>query len=277
MKKNKTPKLFLYLRKHLFYFKIYFVFILCSILIISCSAPKPTEEGFNISGIIVSINRTSQIVKSLKGNGNISLEDSGGGNSGNFRVSVLKPDSIFLNVTGPFGINVAKALISRDTFLFHDAFNNVVVTGKPSAKNLTELIKINVEFDDIIDIISCTPNFFREGEAVPQIDTRFEDNEVVLIYQNDAGNIIRYFINLKNRYISKRTVYSGSGKIIQEETYQSYYQKDDMWLPRSIKVSLPMEGQSLSFYFEKHEINSKDLNFDFSIPKNTKVLQWKDK
>jgi hypothetical protein len=276
MKKNKDFQMFSCLNNHLFYFLIYGILVFCSLLIISCATPKPPDEGFNIYDVIVSINRTSQAIKSLKGNGNISFEKSDGGNSGNFRVSVLKPDSIFLNITGPFGINVARALILRDTFLFHDAFNNVVITGKTSDKNLSELIRITVGFDDIIDIISCTPSFLREGEVVPQVDEKFEDNEIVLIYHNNMGNIIKYFINLKNRYISKRTTYSGSGKIIKEETYQSYYQIDDMWLPRSIKISLPMESQSLSFYFERHEINSKDLNFDFNIPKNTKILQWKD-
>jgi outer membrane lipoprotein-sorting protein len=273
MKKNKELKLFLHLNKHWFY--LYTIFILCSILIISCSAPKPREESFNVYDIITSINRTSETIKSLKGNGNISVESAtDGGQSGNFRVSILKPDSVFLNVTGPFGINVAKALILRDTFLFHYAFDNVVVTGKTSDKNLSELIKITVGFDEIIDIISCTPSFIREGDIVPQVDANFEDNEIVLIYQNGTGDIVKYFINLKNRYISKRTTYSGSGKIIKEERYQNYYQKDGMWLPRSIKVSLPTEGQALSLYFERHEINSKDLNFDFTIPKNTKVIQW---
>ena len=277
MRKNRSFKSGSFVNNCLEYLKIFCFCICCSILIISCSSTKPSEESFNLYDLIASINKTSQTVKSLKGNGNISLESSNGGNSGNFKVSVLKPDSVFLNVTGPFGINVAKALISRDTFLFHDAFNNTVVMGKTSNKSLNELIRINVGFDDIMNVISCTPNFLCEGDAVPQVDARFEDNEVVLIYKNETGNIVRYFINLKNRYISKRTVYSAAGKIIKEETYQNYYQKDDMWLPRSIKVSLPAEDQSLSLYFEKQDINSKDLNFDFSIPKNTKVLHWRDK
>lgn len=275
MRKTKDLKLFSCLNNHLFY--LYTGFFLCSILIISCATPKPTEETFNIHDTMVSINRTDETIKSLKGNGSISLENSGGGNTANFRVTVLKPDSIFINITGPFGINVAKALILRDTFLFHDAFNNVVVTGKTSEENLSELIRITVGFDDIIDIISCTPSFIREGDVVPQVDTKFEDNEIVLIYENEQRNIIKYFVNLRDKYISKRITYSASGKIIKEEMYQNYYQKDGMWIPRSINVSIPGKGQALSLYFEKQEVNTKDLNFDFSIPKNTKILQWKEK
>lgn len=254
-----------------------FCLILIPFLIISCSSSKHVEEkSFDIKDVINSINRTGEKIKSMKGSGNISLESERGGNSGNFKINVLKPDSLYLTITGPFGINVAKALITKDTFFFHDAFNNVVVTGKTSKKNLAEILRVNIGFEDIMNVSSCSPDFLREKDNAPQVDQKFEDNEVVLIYQNE-GDIIKYYVNLENRYISKRVVYSGSGKIIKEEKYQSYYKKDDMWLPRSIQVTLPAENQSLSLYFEKQDINSGDLNFSISYPKDTKVLRWRDK
>jgi hypothetical protein len=267
-------------KKSLVIKKYFFKYIVCLLFlvpffIISCSSSKPVvEQSFDINDVINSINRTSEKIKSLKGNGNISLESEAGGNSGNFKVNVLKPDSLHLSITGPFGINVAKALITKDTFFFHDAFNNVMVSGKTTNKNLGEILRVSIGFDDIMSVVAGAPDFLRETGIKPQVDLKSEDNEVVLIYKNE-GNIIKYYINLKNKYISKRVVYSGSGKITKEETYQNYYEKNEMWIPRSIRVSLPIENQSLSLYFEKQDFNSDDLNFSFSIPKDTKVLHWR--
>jgi len=269
----KQNKKAMFLISGIFYLPV----LLLSMFFISCSSTKQVEEKtFNINDVIRDINNTSRNIKSLKGSGNLSLEGPDGGNSGNFKVSVIKYDSLHLSISGPFGISVAKALIKKDTFLFHDAFNNVIVTGKTTSKNLSELLRVDVSFDDIMSVVSCAPDFLRENGIKPQVDTKFEDNEVVLIYEND-GDIIKYYVNLKNRYISKRVVYSGSGKIVREETYQNYYQKNDMWIPRSIQLSLPMQNQSLSLYFEKQELNSDELNFSFNIPKDTKVLHWREK
>jgi len=50
-----------------------------------------------------------------------------------------------------------------------------------------------------------------------------------------------------------------------------------MWIPRSIKIVLPYENQLLSLYFEKQEINTDNLSFNFTIPKDTKILNWREK
>jgi outer membrane biogenesis lipoprotein LolB len=251
-----------------------FLFLAAAIFF-SCSSSKQTEQNnFDIRDVINSINRSGENIKSVKGNGNISLESPDGGNSGNFKINILKPDSVHLSITGPFGINVAKALITKDTFFFHDAFNNVMVTGKTTKKNIGELLRVNLSFEDIMALLSCAPNFLRESGIVPQVDMNFQDNEAVLIYKNE-NDIIKYFINLENKYISRRIVYSGSGKILKEEKYQNYYRKNDIWIPRSIQLSLPIEGQSLSLFFEMQDLNSDDLNFSFNIPKDTKVVHWR--
>jgi len=251
-----------------------FIFVVS--LFISCSAPKKIEDdGFDIRDVIKQINNSSKKIKSLKGAGNISLENESGANSGSFKINLLKPDSISLSITGPFGINVAKALITRDSFLFHDSFNNVAVKGKTTKRNISEIFKLNIDFDDILSVLSCSPDFFRESNLEPQIDLQASENEAVIIYQKE-GDIIKYYLNLENKYISKRVVYSGSGKIISEENYQSYYKKDNMWLPRSIKIVLPYENQLLSLYFEKQEINTDNLSFNFTIPKDTKILNWRE-
>lgn len=249
--------------------------VILTLYLVSCSSTKNIEQKpFNIHDVIENINKSGEKLKSLKGSGNISLENESGGNSGNFRATLLKPDSLYISITGPFGINIVKAFIERDTFLFHDAFNNVIVTGKTSKKNINEIFRVNIGFEDMMSIVSCVPDFSRENGIIPQINPNFNDNEAVIIYEKE-GDIIKYYLNLENRYITKRIVYSGSGKITREEKYQSYYKFNDTWIPRSIQITLPIENQSLSLYFEKQEFNTKDLNFSVPIPKDTKVLHWR--
>jgi outer membrane biogenesis lipoprotein LolB len=261
--------------------KIKYQLILLLVPIISfyCSSSKEIKKQNNdnrvtVSDLVMQINDNSDKLKSLKGSGSLTIEAPGEANSGSFTLNLLKPDSVSLKINGPFGISAAKVFISRDTFLFYNAFENMMVTGKTSGKNLGSLLNLKIEYEDIISILSCFPDFHREGLTAKPTDTTMENEELILTFPGtDVVN--KYWVNPEGKYITKRVTFNDKGKVLREERYQNYKMIENNWMPRSILVILHAERQSLSLFYDKQEINSNSLDFSFNIPDGIKVVHWK--
>jgi outer membrane lipoprotein-sorting protein len=254
-----------------------FLFFTAS-LYFNCSAPKEVKKqdvsDVSIPDLISSINSKSDNLKTLKGSGSLTIEAPGDANSGSFVLNLQKPDSLNLKINGPFGINAAKVFVSRDTFLFYNAFENSMVTGKTSSKNLGSLLNIKIDFDEIISLLSCFPDFHREGLTAKPSETTIEDDEYILSFLGD-GVVNKYWVNPERKYITKRVSFSDKGKVIREERYQNYKMVGNNWMPKSIQVLLHLERQSLSIFYDEQEVNSNNLNFNFNLPEGIKVVHWR--
>jgi outer membrane biogenesis lipoprotein LolB len=260
--------------------KIKYLLILLIVPIISfyCASLKEIKNQNNdnrlsVSDLVMQINDKSDKLKSLKGSGSLTIEAPGDANSGSFTLNLLKPDSVSLKINGPFGINAAKIFVSRDTFLFYNAFENMMVTGKTSSKNLGSLLNLKIEFEEIISILSCFADFHREG-LTAKPDTAMENEELILTFPGtDVVN--KYWINPEDKYITKRVTFNEKGKVLREERYQNYKMIGNNWMPRSIQVILHAERQSLSLFYDKQEVNTNGLDFSFNIPDGIKIVHWK--
>jgi outer membrane lipoprotein-sorting protein len=258
----------------LFLFSIYGVFF---INFFTCSSPKEITKvlpKISIPEVIYKANANANKIQTLRASGNITIELPDNANSGAFKLNLSKPDSISLKITGPFGINAVKALVTRDTFLFYNAFENVIVTGRTSGRTLKDILKIKVDFDEIMTLLSCLPDFHREGLTALPTETVTEQNEYIFIYKNEE-TVIKYWFNPEISVITKRCTFDSKGKVLTEERYESYEKINDCWFPKSIQVILHQERQSLSLYYENIEVNLKDPDFSFNVPDDIKIVHWR--
>ncbi|MCK7528610.1 MAG: DUF4292 domain-containing protein [Ignavibacteriales bacterium] len=73
-------------------------------------------------------------------------------NSATFRVVLVKPDSIYLTILGPFGIELAQALVTKQKFTFYDAPQNTAYVGAVNSESLQSIFgRINLSFEDLVD------------------------------------------------------------------------------------------------------------------------------
>jgi outer membrane lipoprotein-sorting protein len=257
-----------------------YLFLLITILLIficGCSSGKDTlkpVKEISIQDLIKEINSNSAAITSLKAEGNISIESAKEANSGGFELVLKKPDSLNIRIKGPFGINAARVSVAKDYFRFYNALENMLIQGQTSKKTFSELLNINMSAEEIMSILSCSPDFLREGPNCVPDDTGKEDNAITLSFKKETETV-KYWVNPVDKYIMKRCVLSGRGKLITEERYQNYTKIGKFWLPKSIQVIQHIEKQSLTLYYSEHKVNSGKLDFSFNVPDGIKIINWK--
>jgi len=104
--------------------KLVFVTIFILLSIAGCR----TTSTLNLGNRTIASSEVQDVVRmhhtriqSMKGEGRISVETPEIGQSGSFILTLQKPDSILINLRGPFGIKVGTALVTRTGFLFYNS------------------------------------------------------------------------------------------------------------------------------------------------------------
>jgi hypothetical protein len=126
-----------------------------------------------------------------------------------------------------------------------------------------------------MSLLSCLPDFHREGLTAQPSEVTTDNDEYVFTYNNE-GSLVKYWIDPDRSVIVKRCTFNGKNKLLREEKYENYYKINDYSLPRSIKIILHQEKQSLSLFYENIEVNTRNLDFSFSLPEDIKVVHWRE-
>ena len=94
------------------------------------SKPLDEVEILPSERLINKLEANRRKIKNFEGIGILSIESEQYDNSASFRVVMQKPDSIYLTILGPFGIELAQALVTNENYIFYDALENKAYTGE---------------------------------------------------------------------------------------------------------------------------------------------------
>ncbi len=255
-------------------FKInYICFLLFCIIFYSCTASNDTGSTSDITfeELKGKVNANSQKLRSLDADGDISIESPTISSNGSVTVSINKPDSVYIKLEGPFGIDVANLLITRSNFIYYNVMDNRVITGPSTPKNLALIMRIKMEFDDILNAFSG--KFAIGNEAYDETSiTSAGGNYVVTLKKK--GETIKYWINSEEFYVTRYGTYDTEGKTKIEIQYDNFYQKDDIYFPKKISITRPKENQNIWLNYSNEEFNNNRLNFKLKIPKSANKVNW---
>ena len=96
-------------------------------------APSVTnleEESLPYDRLVKKLEGNRRKIKSFVGTGVLNVESAELTAKGNFEVNIKKPDSISISIYGPWGIDLAHAMVTKRDFVFYDVMNNVVYKGE---------------------------------------------------------------------------------------------------------------------------------------------------
>src|SRR5438552_3424073 len=118
-----------------------------------CGGPKETaklEHNLPIDSVFARVQQRYAYVKTLKGGGSITVESREASQNGSFDVDLKKPDSVLVELHGPFGLHVGTLSLSRDQFIFYNRMENNAVVGKPDGETLHSMFHLNMQFDELL-------------------------------------------------------------------------------------------------------------------------------
>ena len=150
--------------------------------------------------------------------------------------------------------------------------DNRVIKGSSTENNLSIIMRIRIEFDDLINSFSGKYYFHEDDYLSAEILETQRDYLAILTYDKE---IKKFWIDKNNYFVRKLGKYDDKGKTKIEITYDNFYESDGIYFPKNISVIRPEEKQSIWLTYNNEEFNNSNLNFRIKIPKSAKHISWK--
>jgi len=251
-------------------------FIISIFILSGCIPSKPTEEVEILSTerLITKLEANRRRIRTFEGNGTITIKTNEINNSASFRVVLIKPDSLYLTITGPFGIELAQALVTSKDFIFYDALQNTAYKGLQSSDILRQIFKIDLSFGDIMDAyigsVNLTNNLYRSPNTFHVVYDKY-----LLTYKDSSTeNIAEYEVDVRNLGILHYLLKNSSGNELLEGKYSNFELLETVAIPAKIEVTNRSQNESIVIDYKAMTANKKNIYIDFKLPDDASIIKW---
>jgi outer membrane lipoprotein-sorting protein len=237
---------------------------------------KPTEEVEILSSerLINKLEVNRRKIKSFEGNGTILVKNPKMNNSASFRVVLQKPDSIYLTIFGPFGIELAQALVAKGNYIFYDALNNTAYEGKADDEVLRDIFRIDLSFNELLDAfigsVNLTDNLYKQPTTYEVV----YDKYVISYVDSTSRKSSHYKVDVRELGITEYMLKDKNGNVSIEGKYSDFGIIEGVAIPYKIEVRNQKENQMISVEYKNISANKKNIFVDFEIPEDATIIKW---
>jgi outer membrane biogenesis lipoprotein LolB len=259
--------------------KSLFVFIISALISQFClngctpSIPVKVDRVISSDRLIKRLEANRRKVKSFIGTGSISIKTSEMDAKSSFQVEIKKPDSVKISFFGPFGIDLAFALITPQNFQFYDAINNIYYRGKVKPGVMKEILKINISFDELIDVATGSVNLTDKLRSDPN---KFEavDELYKLTYIDSVNRkSSNYWIKSEELEIRQYQLNDSKGKNLVDAKYSDFMKIEENTIPKQIKMNDLLNNQQIKIEYRIIEVNKEIGKLIIDIPDDAKIIE----
>ena len=213
-------------------------------------------------------------IKTFEGKGNIAVESGDFSSNAMFRSVLRKPDSAFVGIYGPFGIELVQVLLTGKDFVFFDALNNTAYSGKTDENVLENIFNVQLSFSDMIDAfvgsVNLTDVLYRQPDTY-----KVTDDKYILTYNDSLnGNTRTFHVTIRDLAITYYTVETETGVKELEAEYSGFQIIEGVAIPKNIMVSNKRLKQQIKLTYDAMSANKKDISIDFSLPEDVTKISW---
>lgn len=250
-----------------------FIFIF---LFDSCVPSKPTEdvELLPSERLINKLEANRRKIKNFEGIGVFEIESEQFNNSANFQIIMQKPDSIYFSVLGPFGIELAQALVTKDNYIFYDALQNTAYRGGVNDDILKNIFKVNLSFSDLLDAflgsVNLTPNLYKQPS-----NYSVEGEQYVLTYTDQENELTSvYKVDIRQLGITDYNLKSNDDLINLQGKYSKFELIENVAIPFNIEIMNKVQNQKVKITYKNILANVKSLSVKFELPGDAEIIEW---
>ncbi len=254
-------------------------FVLASIFVSffnGCSSTTTSEEVEILPAdrLVKKLEANRRKIRSFEGNGTLTIKTPDFNNSASFNVVMIKPDSIYLTIMGPFGIELAQALVTKKVFTFYEALSNTVYMGETNDDVLRNILRVDISFSDLLDAIIGAVNLTDRLYKNPDM-YKVQNDKYVIAYNDSLQNTVStYAIDIRNLGITQYTLKSSKGKELLVGDYTNFSLTESVATPKRISVSNKKENQYLQIEYKNISANQKEIQIDFKFPTDATIIRW---
>lgn len=246
------------------------LFFFSMIVISGCASTKEAHRhaaDLSPQQVIEAVNSHARAITTFQAKGSISVESPSLISSGSFDVWLKKPDSVRVDVKGPFGIRIASALFAQDHYTFYNSFKNEIMEGDINKRDMPSFMDIQINPRDIVDTFCGARGFFRE-EVSPD-SFSLGDGSYVLQFRHDEGTT-RYTIDDIALYVTAIEHIDSAGAVWSEERFDFERRDDGTVIPQSIRLIHDRLESSVSLIYETVHFNLPIRDMGLRIPSDAR-------
>lgn len=245
---------------------------LSSVSFYSCSSSSVANvNDYTVSEVISAINSNSRKLNSLKGEGVISIDSPEMSNSGSFTLSIVKPDSLYIKLEGPFGVSIAAILLTRDKFTYYNIQDNKVIIAPSTAANIKAVMRLKLSLDDFLEGFTASYSFADTNSQNYSLSPKGDN---LLLVQKTADETKFFTIHPMKKYVIQYKVTDRDGKEKMIVEYENYSEENGYFFPNKIKISRTASSEYVFLDYSSKELNKGYLGYKIKYPKSAKVIEW---
>jgi hypothetical protein len=251
------------------------LFFFSMIIISGCASTKEAHRhpaDLSPRQVIEAVNSHTRAITTFQAKGSISVESPSLISSGSFDLWLKKPDSVRVDIKGPFGIRIASALFAQDHYIFYNSFKNEAIEGDINEGDMPSFMNIQINPKDIVDTFCGARGFFRE-EVSPD-SFSLGDGSFILQFRHGEGTT-RYTIDDITLYITAIEHIDSAGTVWSEERFDFERRNDGTVIPQSIHLVHDSLESSVSLIYETVQVNLPINGMGLRIPSDARRVTKK--
>lgn len=241
-----------------------------------CIPSKPVQEEQIVSAdrLIKRLEANRRKIKNFVGSGTITIKTSSIDAKSRFQVQIKRPDSVKVSFYGPFGIDLASALITQQDFQFYDIVNNRLYRGKMKTGVMNDILKINISFEELLDMMTGSVNLTDKLRREPDKYETDSDQYMLTYYDSTAATTSIYTIRRDDLGITAYNLKSLKGRSLVDAEYSKFKKYEDTPVPFLIDVNELTNNQKIKIEYRSVDVNNEIGNLKLDIPNDAKIIDW---
>jgi hypothetical protein len=220
--------------------------------------------------VVALVQRRNAEIRAVTATGSISIDTPELSNSGSIEMNILKPDSMMFEISGPFGVRVAKGLVTSRQFVFYNSLENTVAEAATTSKNLKSILRLSIEFADALAILSGSMGIAPRSPDM-KIAGALEGQYYRITYTNTEWTE-EYLVDLSYEAVKQYTRRNASGELVEEILFKDFRKKSGVYMPGIISIERQALQESFVLSYEQQKLNDLPIDFTFKVPKSaTKI------
>jgi outer membrane lipoprotein-sorting protein len=248
-------------------FVILFVVILFGLDGCGSSERITTERSLTFSDVLTRAAERDDRIQTLNGKGSITIETPEASNSGSFRVRLKKPDSLTVEIRGPFGVRVATLALTREQFLYYDWMENRAIVGKPEERMLRQILHLAISFQEIFGVFT---GVFPQNDSSDTIRQFTTGNDAYNVLFRSSTRSKQYSIDGETYIIKEYSISDNSTGILMTAS-ASDFTDDTPSLPQFLRIVFPAERRSITITYDDIRVNVP-VSCVFEVPKQAEII-----
>ncbi len=241
-----------------------------------CVPSKPTDdvEILPSERLVEKLEINRRRIENFEGNGTIVVRNGSSNQSVSFKVVLEKPDSLYLTMYGPFGIELAQALVMKQNFIFYDAMSNTAYEGDVDSDILNQIFKINLTFSELMDAfigsVNLTNNLYRPPE---KYSVDYDKYVLTYIDPNTLRKSV-YYVDIRQLGITDFQVFNSDEEKLLEGRYSKFELFENVAVPYKIELENTKDNQKVSIDYKSMAVNKRSIAIDFKVPGDATIIKW---